>query len=159
MATELQVPIQPSQMDPKRYGKVYTSYFAIEKRVHSRLPDNRQLVAAVRYFPQWAKRDHYRWLRELSPSADLLACAKARKISFKDYAEEYLKELTTNYDSMRQVEDLVHLILYSKMDIVLFCYEKDSSVCHRSILKQLLMDVCAGEVGQEPHVFDGGEIS
>ena len=159
MVTELQVPIQPSPLAPKHYGKVYTSYFAIEKRVHSRLPDNRQLVAAVRYFPQWAKRDHYRWLRELGPSHDLLARAKARKISFKDYAEEYLKELTTNYDSMRQVEDLVHLILYSKMDIVLFCYEKDSSVCHRNILKQLLMDVCAGEVGQEPHVFDGGEIS
>ena len=159
MLTELQVPIQSSSMARKRYGKVYTSYFAIEKRVHARLPDNRQLVAAVRYFPQWAKRDHYRWLRELGPSADLLACAKARKISFKDYAEEYLKELTTNSDSMRQVEDLVHLILYSKMDVVLFCYEKDSSVCHRSILKQLIVDVCAGEVGQESHVFNGGEIS
>ena len=159
MVTELQVPIQPAPLAPKRYGKVYTSYFAIEKRVHSRLPDNRQLVAAVRYFPQWAKREHYRWLRDLGPSADLLARAKARKISFKDYSEEYLKELTTNYDSMRQVEDLVHLILYSKMDIVLFCYEKDSSVCHRSILKRLLMDVCAGEVGQESSTFNGGEIS
>lgn len=156
--TELETVTQTS-IYRQRYGKVYTSYFAIENRVRRRLPDIQQYIAPVRYLPHWIERERYRWLIDLSPSTVLLNQVKSGEINFEEYSKRYLAEITSNFDSMKLINELIDCLVFKKMDLVLFCYEKDSTQCHRNILKTLLVEVSGGRVGVEPFVFDGGEIS
>lgn len=140
------------------HGRVYTSYFAAEVKVQRRLPRDCHFIAAVRYFPRFAKKERYHWLPLLAPSKDLLARAKNERMPFETYAPLYLEEITTNYDAMHLVKDLLHLLLIRKVDLVLFCYEKDSASCHRTLLREMIVNLCANNIGEPAHIFEGGEI-
>ncbi len=158
MVSQLQVPVRPNYVVRERYGRVYTSYFAAEAKVQRRLPNDRHFIAAVRYFPRFAKSERYRWFPLLAPSKDLLARAKSERMPFENYARLYLEEITTNHDAMHLVKDLLDLLLVRKVDLVLFCYEKDSVSCHRTLLKEMIVNLCANNIGEPAHIFDGGEI-
>lgn len=81
----------------------------------------------------YAKRDYYDvWLPDLAPSAPLIKTAHA---DWKKFARRYRQE-------MRGQERLLTLLalLSQDSDFAVGCYCEDESRCHRSILRQILVD-------------------
>lgn len=69
---------------------------------------------------------------EVAPSKELLALAKGGKISWGEYAQNYLMDLK---DSEEAFEWMFKVAKRTKNhDVVLICYEKDASHCHRTLL-------------------------
>ena len=75
----------------------------------------------------------------LSPSKDLLIKAKAERMDFEVYRELYIGEVFNNLDALRRIHELKK-IAKDKL-VFLICYEKDASECHRSIVKELILNL------------------
>lgn len=74
----------------------------------------------------------------LSPSRELLNYAKQNKIPFEEYKKIFLEELKKRSFVPEKLKTLKQI---SKERVVfLVCYEKDASKCHRSIVKDILMN-------------------
>jgi uncharacterized protein YeaO (DUF488 family) len=83
----------------------------------------------------YARRDYYDlWLPDLAPSAKLVA--KAQR-DFEGFIKAYRKEM-----SAAAAERLLELLarLSHESDLSVGCYCEDESRCHRSILRQLLVE-------------------
>lgn len=77
----------------------------------------------------------------LSPSKQLLYKVKYLekedlKMNFERYRALYLKEILNNPDALIRIEELIEIA--KEKVVFLICYEKDSSKCHRSILKDVI---------------------
>lgn len=73
----------------------------------------------------------------LSPSKELLYRAKyIEKMDFGMYRALFLKEILNNPKALKRIEELRE-IAKEKL-VFLICYEKDSSKCHRSIVKDII---------------------
>jgi uncharacterized protein YeaO (DUF488 family) len=72
----------------------------------------------------------------LSPSWNLLNQAKEMKWSFEKYTSELLEEFSKNPKAQERLKELREIA--RKKDVFLVCFEKDPSVCHRSIVKKIL---------------------
>lgn len=92
----------------------------------------------------YASRDFYDlWLPELAPSPKLFSWIKSRPLTaanWRTYSRRYVAE-------MRQPEArrLIELLaaLSSQANFSLGCYCEDESRCHRSLLRDLLVDAGA----------------
>jgi len=90
---------------------------------------------------QYASRDYFdAWLPELSPSAPLVSFALSKPFTparWAAYARRYRGE-------MRQpaAQRLLAVLaaLSRQTNLAVGCYCEDESHCHRSLLKQLLID-------------------
>lgn len=72
----------------------------------------------------------------LSPSKCLLNYAKENEISFKEYEKLFVKEIKKNPEAKKRINELREI---AKDKVVfLVCFEKDPSVCHRSIVKKII---------------------
>jgi uncharacterized protein YeaO (DUF488 family) len=83
----------------------------------------------------YARRDYYDlWMPDLAPSAKLVA--KAQR-DFEGFIKAYRKEMAAP-----AAERLVELLarLSHESDLSVGCYCEDESRCHRSILRQLLVE-------------------
>jgi uncharacterized protein YeaO (DUF488 family) len=88
---------------------------------------------------EFAKRDFYDvWLPILSPSASLVAKGRAAKgkQAWKAFARLFEKEMSKS--DAAGVLDLLAAFSY-RIDIEIGCYCEDEALCHRSILRRLLM--------------------
>ena len=79
------------------------------------------------------------WLPELAPSAPLVSSAVSEEWTAKRWAafeKRYLREM-----AKPPVQRLIALLaaLSAKTDFSVGCYCEDETVCHRSLLKQLLL--------------------
>jgi uncharacterized protein YeaO (DUF488 family) len=94
-------------------------------------------ILVSRLHPRGVKKSQYAaWLKELSPSLDLIHEYKNDKITWKRFFSEYKKELEKNPEAM---ETLKILRKKSKTDhITLLCFEPDGTPCHRHILREIL---------------------
>lgn len=72
----------------------------------------------------------------LSPSWELLEIAKKEKWDFKYYKDNLLKEFEENPAVWKRIKELQKIV--KTKDIFLICYEKNSSKCHRSIIKTII---------------------
>jgi uncharacterized protein YeaO (DUF488 family) len=84
----------------------------------------------------------------LAPSAKLLADYKLGLISWEKYEEQYRLELISSqvaFDYLYQLKSLG-----MSKDIYLWCYEKDETHCHRTILLDILKRAEA-KIGGEYH--------
>ena len=82
---------------------------------------------------EFAKRDYYDvWLPELSPSAKLI---KSAHVDWEKFATRYRQE-------MRGQEHLLVLLaqLSRESHFAVGCYCEDESRCHRSILREILVE-------------------
>lgn len=72
----------------------------------------------------------------LAPSKKLLERAKESNMAFQDYCIQLGWEYAANHQACEKLKELAN---YS-LDKILFlvCYEKDSSICHRSYVKKVL---------------------
>jgi uncharacterized protein YeaO (DUF488 family) len=81
----------------------------------------------------YAKLDYYDvWLPDLAPSAKLIKTATA---DWKRFARRYRRE-------MHEREHLLELLarLSHASDFAVGCYCEDEKRCHRSILRQILIE-------------------
>ena len=110
-------------------------------------------IGAVRRPPRgvrkedYAKRDYFDvWLPELAPSAPLVSWVLSEPFTakrFAAYKRRYLKQ-------MRQpaAQRLIALLaaLSSQSNFSVGCYCEDETRCHRSLLKNLLVEQGAGVI-------------
>jgi uncharacterized protein YeaO (DUF488 family) len=89
----------------------------------------------------YAARDYYDlWLPELSPTAPLVSFALSKPFTparWALYARRYRREM-----SAPAAHRLIALLaaLSSRADFSVGCYCEDESHCHRSLLRQLLIE-------------------
>lgn len=115
-----------------------------------RHPDEGLRLGTVRRPPrgvkkkEYASRDFYDlWLPELAPSPKLFSWIKSRPLTdanWRTYSRRYVAE-------MRQPEArrLIELLtaLSSQTNFSVGCYCEDESRCHRSLLRDLLVEAGA----------------
>lgn len=96
-------------------------------------------VLITRWYPRGVKREKYDiWVRELSPSAELLKRYKNTKVDWDDFKITLLSELRDNMDSVEAIHALQ--ARNNMQDITLLCYEKDGCPCHRHMVRELVED-------------------
>lgn len=94
---------------------------------------------------EYASRDFYDvWLPELAPSPELFSYAMAEPLAGKrwaTYERRYRSEM-----ARPEAQRLLGLLaaLSRQTDFSVGCYCEDESHCHRSLLRQLLVDAGAG---------------
>ena len=96
-------------------------------------------VLITRYYPRGVKKSHFDyWLRELSPSKELLFSHKEDKTSWSEFKINLLSEIKDNKDSLDAIYALNN---YSQFDnVTLLCYEKAGNPCHRYLIRDLVDD-------------------
>ena len=108
---------------------VYTSYFANWRH----FPQGYQGISIALYSPKgWTRAS----LKELSPSAALLAAYKNKAIDEIEYEKIYLNQLI---DRGLTPQSIVERIPNNS---ILLCYEKKGEFCHRHILANWLNSNC-----------------
>lgn len=107
-------------------------------------------IGVARYLPRGVKKELYAergyfdlWLRVLSPSAELVKKYREGVLTFRQFAAHYRKEMKSL--EVRQVLELV-VTLARQRPVSLGCFCKDEEVCHRSVLKELLVEEFGVEV-------------
>jgi uncharacterized protein YeaO (DUF488 family) len=110
-------------------------------------PDEGLRIGTVRRPPRgvkkqdYAKRDYFDlWLPELAPSAPLVKFALSQPFTPKrwaSYSRRYRAEM-----KQPAAARLVALLaaISQRTDLSIGCYCEDESHCHRSLLKQLLIE-------------------
>lgn len=94
-------------------------------------------ILITRYHPRGVKKERYKqWIRELSPSSDLLMEYKKGKTDWGKFVFRLVRELSTNIDSREAILSLNDLMKYEV--ITLLCYERDRDPCHRHIVADLI---------------------
>lgn len=94
-------------------------------------------ILISRLHPRGVKKSQYDlWLKELSPSIDLIHEYKSDKITWKKFFSKYKKELEKNSESQ---ETLKNIRKESKTThITLLCFEPEQTPCHRHVLREIL---------------------
>jgi uncharacterized protein YeaO (DUF488 family) len=85
----------------------------------------------------WNKKENFdRSYNDLSPSKNLLLDYKENKIDFQLFEKLFRKEITRN----KHVIEICRIIAketYEGKEIILLCYEKDESKCHRRLIRKI----------------------
>jgi uncharacterized protein YeaO (DUF488 family) len=109
---------------------LYSTYIANIKNLTKEQQD--QVLIIARYFkPGKFKKDI-----RLCPSDELLRAIKSGDIDWDDY-EVYFKEEMKKDPMLSGLRDLYRR-LHKGEDIILVCYEKDPSVCHRRLIGEFM---------------------
>lgn len=111
------------------------------KAIHKPAEDEDGLrILITRFYPRGVKKDHFDlWLRELSPSIDLLMKYKQGKIGWLDFVAALKHELYTNTDSWETI-NVLNKDAKRGGDITLLCYERSNQPCHRHIVRDIIED-------------------
>jgi len=112
----------------------------------SRGPSEGVRIGTVRFPPRGVPKSRYAaenwfdvWYPDLAPSKDLMARAKAAR-SDKDwniFVRAFRKEMSA--PGPRRALDLLAALSHTA-DFSLGCYCEDESRCHRSVLRNLLLE-------------------
>jgi uncharacterized protein YeaO (DUF488 family) len=98
--------------------------------------DGRRILI-TRYYPRFCKDLGYdEWLRELSPSGDLLRKYHNSKITWTAFQKAFRKEL--NFRNAGEVID--RLAQCAKTgNVTILCYEREGQNCHRQIVADTIL--------------------
>jgi uncharacterized protein YeaO (DUF488 family) len=111
-----------------------------------RTPDEGLRLGTVRRPPRgvrksdFARKNYYdTWLPALSPSAELLKQWTAAKTAsdFTSFEKKFRREMGASDTS--KILDLLAALSH-QTNFALGCYCKDEATCHRSVLRQLLLE-------------------
>ena len=112
-----------------------------------RLPDEGVRLGTVRRPPRGVKKEDYSrldyydlWLPDLSPSAELVSLARSESLTEQDWArfvKGYRREM-----KQPGPERLLQLLalLSRQTNLAVGCYCENEDRCHRSILRELLVE-------------------
>jgi uncharacterized protein YeaO (DUF488 family) len=91
-------------------------------------------VLVTRFYPRGIKKDKFDcWIRELSPSGDLLKNYRQGKYSWEEFKVAFLSEMRDSKDSLERIQALN--AQNESTVITLLCYEREGEHCHRHIVK------------------------
>ena len=109
---------------------LYTTYFSNLQYIQK---DDVVMVITL-YPPKWLDQNKYPVIEYFAPSPELFESFHNRKdISFDEFEEQFIRETLENNP---KIVDLVNL---SKVvNVILVCYEKDGTSCHRQIIARWL---------------------
>jgi uncharacterized protein YeaO (DUF488 family) len=94
-------------------------------------------VLVTRYYPRGVKKDKFDcWIRELSPSRNLLKNYRQGKYNWEEFKTVFMSEIRDNKDSLERIEDLN--VQNEFLVITLLCYEIEGENCHRYIVKDII---------------------
>jgi uncharacterized protein YeaO (DUF488 family) len=87
-----------------------------------------------RYYPRGVKKERFDlWIRDLSPTPDLLKEYKKGLIGWPEFSKRFRKQLTSLEASKAAVDRILEI---SKSNTVtLLCYENEGENCHRNLVK------------------------
>ena len=103
--------------------KIETGYFANWRKYKEKV-----MIGVVRIPPIGFKGYN---LIELAPPAYLLQAYKQNKISIEEFSKQYLEYINS-------VDILAVLEPFKELDIVLCCFEKSGTFCHRHLLADVI---------------------
>ncbi len=92
---------------------------------------------------------------EVAPSRVLLENVKSGQIDWAEYEKRYLTEITDpsyNSGADHWIKSVVTELENKKMHVILICFEKDATHCHRRLLAEEIKR-------QYPEVDYRGELS
>ncbi|MGI9567381.1 MAG: DUF488 domain-containing protein [Nitrosopumilus sp.] len=94
-------------------------------------------ILISRLHPRGVKKSQYdEWLKELSPSIELVHEYKNDKISWKKFLSLYKFEISKNLQSLELIKQLRK---QSKIyDVTLLCFEAEGDPCHRHLLREII---------------------
>jgi uncharacterized protein YeaO (DUF488 family) len=116
----------------------------------ARLPGEGLRVGTVRRPPRGVRKEDYAaldyfdvWLPELAPPAEMVSWALSEPWTDKrwaTYARAYRKQMSTP-----ESRHLIRLLasMSKQADLSVGCYCEDESRCHRSLLRELLVEAGA----------------
>lgn len=102
----------------------------------------------------YARRDYFDvWLPELAPSAELFSWVRSRPLTdarWRTYARRYRGEMRRP-----EAQRLLTLLaaLSAGTDFSVGCYCEDEARCHRSLLKELLVEAGAQVASASPSIM------
>ena len=115
-----------------------------------RTPGEGLRVGTVRRPPRGVRKEDFAsldyfdvWLPELSPTAELVSWITSEPVTDKrwaSFAKRYRAEMTT--PSARHVLELV-AAMSKRTNLSVGCYCEEESRCHRSVLRELLVEAGA----------------
>jgi uncharacterized protein YeaO (DUF488 family) len=116
----------------------------------ARTRDEGLRLGTVRRPPRGVRKDEFAsqdyfdvWLPELAPSSEVVSWALSEpwtEARWRQYARRYLKEMRE--PQARHLIDLL-VALSKQSNFSIGCYCEDAARCHRSLLRQLLVDAGA----------------
>jgi uncharacterized protein YeaO (DUF488 family) len=94
-------------------------------------------VLITRYYPRGVKKDRFdRWMRDLSPSRDLLRAYRSKEKSWDELVAEFRAELDANPAGQAALAELRRDS--RKGAVTLLCYERTGNPCHRKVVAELI---------------------
>jgi len=81
------------------------------------------------------------WYRELAPSRQLwYDYFKSNKIDWNQYRERFIEEMIDNPKSIELIHWLSKFEDHNNKNITLICFCENEKKCHRSIVKELVLN-------------------
>lgn len=111
--------------------KIYTSYFAVEKKI----PTDVTRVSIAKWVPKGMRYIEY---QKLAPTEKILRAYKDGKLTPENYAKAYKREVLDKI-TLKEVMSFFELVGNGN-DIVLLCFEKSVDFCHRHILAEWFIE-------------------
>ena len=103
---------------------------------HKERKDGKRILIS-RLHPRGVKKSQYdQWLKELSPSMELIHEYKNDNISWKIFLSRYKSQISKNSQSLELIKQLRK---QGKIeDITLLCFETEGEPCHRHLLREII---------------------
>lgn len=94
-------------------------------------------VLITRFYPRGIRKNKYDcWIRELSPSGDLLNNYRQGKYNWEEFKIAFLSEMRNNKDSLERIHALN--AQNESTALTLLCYEREGEHCHRHIVRDTI---------------------
>lgn len=94
-------------------------------------------VLVTRYYPRGVRKGSFdRWVRELSPSKQLLQEYREGGKSWPEFRSAFIAELKQNDAARDEIRALRRES--GRRDVTLLCYERAGSPCHRYVVAELI---------------------
>ena len=105
-------------------------------------------ILITRYYPRGVRKDHFdEWVRELSPSAELLKGYKEGIINQEQFTVQFFSQINSNVASLEALQSISEMA--KKSNITLLCYERDGEFCHRHLVNDMVLH----EMGKMPEIL------
>ena len=101
-------------------------------------PADGRRVLTTQYWPRGiSRRAAHEYVRRLGPSRDLLKGFKRGEISWDTYKVRYLQEMQEE-DAREEIRRLATIA--QRETVTILCVCKDESKCHRTLLRDLILE-------------------
>jgi uncharacterized protein YeaO (DUF488 family) len=112
------------------------------KRVHEPAsPDDGRRILVTRYWPRGVPKSHVdEYTTKVAPSRELLRQFKHEGLTWEQYVPRYVDEMRSE-TAQTAIKALAHAA--RRGTVTLMCVCEDENRCHRSLLKQLIIEAAA----------------